>query len=69
VPSYRQVIDWSNPDKSLVMHTTGQSGQVFNRHYDDMIISWLNVDFHAMLFKRDEVESDSHSLLVLKPYR
>jgi len=69
VPSYRQVIDWSNPDKSLVMHTTGQSGQVFNRHYDDMIISWLNIDFHTMLFERDDVESDIHSLLVLKPYR
>ena len=67
VPSYRQIIDWSNPDRSLVMHTTGQSGQAFNLHYDDMIGSWLKVDFHTMLFKRDDVESDRHSLLVLKP--
>jgi len=68
VPSYRQIIDWNDPDKSLVMHTTGQSGQVFSRHYDDMISRWLDVDFHTMLFKRDDVESASRSLLVLRPY-
>jgi penicillin amidase len=68
LPSYRQIIDWSNPDKSLAMHTTGQSGQAFSRHYDDMISSWLNVDFHTMLFKRDDVESARQSLLILRPH-
>ncbi len=67
IPSYRQIIDWSNPDKSLAMHTTGQSGLVFSKHYDDMIPAWLEVQYHTMLFNRTDVEADKQSLLVLSP--
>jgi len=67
IPSYRQIIDWNNPDKSLAMHTTGQSGQVFSRHYDDMIKSWLAVEYHTMLFNRADVEMQRQSTLTLKP--
>jgi penicillin amidase len=67
IPSYRQIIDWSNPDKSLAMHTTGQSGLVFSKHYDDMIPAWLKVQYHTMLFNRTDVEADRQSLLILSP--
>ena len=66
IPSYRQIIDWSNPDKSLAMHSTGQSGLAFNGHYDDMIKSWLAVDYHTMLFDQDDVQANKHDLLILR---
>ena len=67
IPSYRQIVDWSNPDKSLAMHSTGQSGLVFSKHYDDMIKSWLDVEYHTMLFNKADIEADEWSLLILKP--
>ena len=67
IPSYRQIIDWSDPDKSLAMHSTGQSGLVFSKHYDDMISSWLKVQYHTMLFNKTDVEADRQSLLALEP--
>ncbi len=67
IPSYRQIIDWSNPDKSLAMHSTGQSGLVFSRHYDDMIPKWLNVEYHTLLFNRADIEAQKQAELTLKP--
>jgi len=67
VPSYRQIIDWSDPDKSLAMHTTGQSGLAFSPHYSDMVSKWLNVEYHTMLFNRADVEAQKQAMLTLKP--
>ena len=67
IPSYRQIIDWSDPDKSLAMHTTGQSGLAFSPHYGDMIPKWLNMEYHTMLFGRADVEAQKQSVLTLTP--
>jgi penicillin amidase len=67
IPSYRQIIDWGDPDKSLAMHSAGQSGLVFSPHYNDMIPRWLNVEYHTMLFNRADVEAQKQALLTLKP--
>ena len=37
IPSYRQVIDLANFDRSLAAVSTGQSEQVGSPHYDDLI--------------------------------
>jgi penicillin amidase len=39
-PSYRQVIDLSDPARSRYVHTTGQSGNVFDRRYRDLLPEW-----------------------------
>jgi penicillin G amidase len=39
-PSYRQVIDLSNLSRSRYVHTTGQSGNVFDRRYRDLLPEW-----------------------------
>ena len=39
-PSYRQILDLSDFSKSLYVNTTGQSGNVFNRHYRDFLPMW-----------------------------
>ncbi len=67
VPSYRQVIDAGDWSRSVSMHTTGQSGHPFHRHYDDMIDPWRNIQYHPMLWSRTEVEAQAEGILLLVP--
>jgi len=66
-PSYRQIVDLSDWNNSRSMHTTGQSGQPFHKHFSDMIESWCIVEHHPMLFDRTQIEQNREGLLVLKP--
>jgi penicillin amidase len=66
VPSYRQIIDLEDLTRSVSMHTTGQSGHPFHRHYDDMIDPWRNIEYHPMFWAREDVEADAEGTLVLR---
>jgi len=39
-PSYRQVVDLSDMSRTLLVHTTGQSGNVFDPAYRDLLPLW-----------------------------
>jgi penicillin amidase len=39
-PSYRQIVDLADPGRSRFVQTTGQSGNVFSRHYRDLLPEW-----------------------------
>jgi penicillin amidase len=39
-PSYRQIMDLSRDGADLWVHTTGQSGNVFDRKYRDLLPLW-----------------------------
>jgi penicillin G amidase len=39
-PSYRQIVDFSDPGGSHFVHTTGQSGNVFDPRYRDLLPLW-----------------------------
>jgi penicillin amidase len=67
VPSYRQIIDLKDLDRSVSMHTTGQSGHPFHRHYKDMIDPWRNIEYHPMLWNRQLVETVAESHMTLTP--
>jgi len=67
VPSYRQIVDMDDLPRSVSMHTTGQSGHPYHRHYDDMIDSWRNIEYHPMLFDEDSIAADKKGLLILTP--
>jgi penicillin amidase len=67
VPSMRQVIDLSNWDQSVAVHTTGQSGHPYHTHYDDMIPMWRDGLFHPMHWTRAQVEADAEGTLRLVP--
>lgn len=67
VPSYRQIVDLADFSRSVSMHTTGQSGHPFHRHYDDMIDPWRNIQYHPMLWDRADVEAAAEGVLVLEP--
>jgi len=67
IASYRQIIDLDDLTRSVSMHTTGQSGHPFHRHYDDMIGSWRDVEYHPMLWESEAVQADVEAVLVLTP--
>jgi penicillin amidase len=67
VPSYRQIIDMSDFSRSLSIHTTGQSGHAFHPHYDDMIDLWRNIEYHPMLWARQEITAATEAHLTLQP--
>jgi penicillin amidase len=52
IVSQRSIIDLGNPDGSLMMHTTGQSGHSTHRHYDDFIKPWREVRYHPTFWDR-----------------
>jgi penicillin amidase len=67
VPSQRQIVDLADLSRSISMHTTGQSGHPYHRHYDDMIDPWRNIEYHPMLWERADVEDNAEGVLVLTP--
>ncbi|MFQ3566477.1 MAG: penicillin acylase family protein [Aggregatilineales bacterium] len=67
LPSMRLIVNFSQEDGGLAMHTTGQSGHPFSPHYDDLISLWAAVDYHPLLFTRAAVEQAAVNRLVLNP--
>jgi penicillin amidase len=67
LPSMRMIVDLNDLTKSVTMHTTGESGHPFSPHYGDMIDSWRNIQYHPMLWSRDQVEAAAASKLTLVP--
>jgi penicillin amidase len=67
VPSQRMVLDLSDWDRALAIHTTGQSGHAFHPHYIDMAEAWAQIDYAALPWSRTVVESQAEDLLRLVP--
>jgi len=67
VPSMRAIYDLSNLSNSRAIHTTGQSGHPYHRHYDDFIPLWLNGQYHPQLWDRAEIERNAEGVLTLRP--
>lgn len=67
LPSMRMIVDLSDLDASLTIHTTGQSGHPFSAHYGDMVDMWRNIEYKPMLFTRGAVEAGTVSTLTLNP--
>lgn len=65
--SQRLIVDLSDFSNSLSIHTTGQVGIPFHKHYGDMIPSWQGVKYHPLLWKKDEIEENKEGLLILEP--
>jgi penicillin G amidase len=66
-PSYRQILDTSDWNKSRSIHPTGQSGHVAAKHYADFVQPWLNIEYHAMPWNRTAVEEATAQRLTLTP--
>ncbi|HSN76217.1 MAG TPA: penicillin acylase family protein, partial [Anaerolineae bacterium] len=65
--SFRQIIDLSNLAGSQFIYTSGQSGDVFSPHYDDMVEPWQNVQYIPLRFDQADIEGAAQDTLLLQP--
>lgn len=65
--SLRDIIDLDDFDNSRMTQSVGQSGHVFHPHNEDFIERWQNVEYHPMLFSREQIEANAASTLTLSP--
>ena len=61
------VVDLSNFANSQQINTTGQSGQPLNKHYNDMVLLWRDVQYAPMYFDRAALDKVREGMLVLVP--
>ena len=66
-PTYRQIIDLGDWERSVAVNSTGQSGQLDSRHYADMIELWRTGRYHPMLWDRASIEREAEGTLILLP--
>jgi len=67
LPSERMIVDLANLNNSLSVFTTGQSGHAYHTHYIDMADLWRTIQYHPMLWDRDQVETAAEGHLQLVP--
>lgn len=66
-PTYRQVIDLANLNDSAFIQTLGQSGNVFSRWYDDLMVMWRNGHYIKMrsYSRLSKIRPHGHCLILL----
>ena len=64
-PSYRQIIDFSDFDKSTSILPGGQSGNLMSLFYDDQVQDWLAGKSHPMCWSEEQVERHTRYKLML----
>jgi penicillin G amidase len=67
LPSMRMIVDLGDLNRSLGMHTTGQSGHAYHPNYIDMVERWAEIQYHPMLWDRSQVEAGASKVLRLAP--
>lgn len=67
VQSWRQVIDLADPDRSLGVVSTGQSGNPASSHWSDQAPLWAAGGHHALPVTRRAVEAAATTAMRLTP--
>ena len=67
VPSMRMVVDLADFSNSTYIHTTGNSGHAFHRHYDNMIGAWTAGTQAPMYWEASETALNAIATLRLVP--
>lgn len=67
-PSTRRVIDFSDVENSVAIIPTGQSGNVFSKHYNDQAQKYLKGEYYKMLLNKEEIQQ-SKEILILEPIK
>jgi penicillin amidase len=66
-PSLRAIYDLEDPDRSLFVHSTGQSGNRLSSLYSSFAERWREVGYLPMSMRRDDIEVGAIGRLVLIP--
>ena len=64
---YRGVYDFADPDSSVFIVSTGQSGHLLSRHYDDLAQIWRRGEYIPMSLDPDLARAASVGVTVLEP--
>ncbi len=64
---YRGVYDFADPDSSVFIISTGQSGHFLSRHYDDMGVLWRRGEYIPMSLDEDLARAAATGVIVLEP--
>jgi penicillin amidase len=67
IPSMRMIVDLGDFDKSVAVNSTGNSGHPGSPGYGDQILPWARVQYHPMLWSRQQVEAGASHRLFLNP--
>ena len=65
--SLRAIYDLADLDRSLFIHSTGQSGNVLSPLFDSFAEPWSRVEYVAMTTRRDDILAGALGTLVLQP--
>ena len=65
--AYRGVYDFADPDSSVFVTSTGQSGHFLSRHYDDLAQLWRRGEYIPMSLDQDLARAASVGVTVLRP--
>ena len=66
---YRGVYDFADPESSVFILSTGQSGHPLSRHYDDLGDLWRRGEYIPMTLDPDLARGGAVGLTVLQPAR
>jgi penicillin amidase len=67
LPSMRMIVDLSDLDRSLSVHTTGQSGHAYAPHYADLAPLWAAVQYYPMRWNAEAIAAEAEAHLRLIP--
>lgn len=67
--AYRGVYDFADPDSSVFITSTGQSGHLLSRHYDDLAQLWRRGEYIPMSLDEGLARAASVGVTVLRPRR
>jgi penicillin amidase len=66
-PSTRRLIDFADPSQSLGINPVGQSGVLFDKHYEDQAEPYINGQYLKQNFSEADVAANTSSTLHLLP--
>ncbi len=67
VPSMRLLVDAGAWETARIIHTTGQSGLPFHRHYRDLTALWARGEYIPLLYARPAIAAAAEGVLRLRP--
>jgi len=64
---FRAVVDFADPESSVFVTSTGQSGHVLSRHYDDLALLWRRGEYISMALDPAIARGGAEGVTRLRP--
>ena len=65
--SFKMIIDFSSPNKNMFILSSGQSGHMISRHYDDQTNLWKNGKYVYLSGTRGVILGGSKGEIIIYP--